>query len=110
MAFAHDAEPAVPSTGGLGTFVPPPMTARLIVAQDRDAEGERAARRLQLRCTRLGIASAVLVPDGGDFNDDLVELGPDTLARRVAPLVTSPPGQSRCGFAADEEQKNGRSE
>ncbi len=98
------------SAGGLGTFVPPPMTARLIVAQDRDEEGERAARRLQLRCTRLGIASAVLVPDGGDFNDDLVELGPDTLARRVAPLVTSPPGQSRCGFAADEEQKNGGSQ
>ena len=88
------------SAGGLGTFVPPPMTARLIVAQDRDEEGERAARRLQLRCTRLGIASTVLLPAGNDFNDDLVGLGPRCLARRLTPLVAQPPGRSRCGFAA----------
>ena len=88
------------SAGGLGTFVPPPMTARLIVAQDREDEGERAVRRLQLRCTRLGIASAVLVPEGGDFNDDLVTLGTRCLARRLTPLVARSPGQSRCGFAA----------
>ena len=95
------------SAGGLGTFVPPPMVSRLIVAQDRDEEGECAARRLQLRCTRLGIASAVLVPDGGDFNNDLVDLGPDRLASQVAPLLNQPPKHNRCGFAADEERKNG---
>ena len=88
------------SAGGLGTFVPPLTTARLIVAQDRDEEGERAARRLQLRCTRLGIASAVLVPERGDFNDELVDLGPDRLANKLAPLLVQPRGQSRCGFAA----------
>ena len=91
------------SAGGLGTFVPPLMTARLIVAQDRDAEGERAARRLQLRCTRLGIASTVLVPERGDFNDELVDLGPERLASRLTPLVIQPGGQSRCGFAAGEQ-------
>ena len=88
------------SAGGLGTFVPPLMTARLIVAQDRDEEGERAARRLQLRCTRLGIASTVLLPAASDFNEDLVELGPEHLAGKLAPLVAQRPGNSRCGFAA----------
>ena len=88
------------SAGALGTFVPPLMTARLIVVQDRDAEGGRAARRLQLHCTRLGIASTVLLPEGNDFNDDLVELGPRHLARQLAPLLDRPQGRSRCGFAA----------
>ena len=55
------------SAGGLGTFVPPPMVSRLIVAQDRDEQGERAARRLQHRCTRLGITSTVLLPAGNDY-------------------------------------------
>ncbi len=95
------------SAGGLGTFVPPPMVSRLIVAQDRDEEGERAARRLQLRCTRLGIASTVLVPHAGDFNDELVGLGPERLASKLAPLLGQPDGLSRCGFAAiDEGSKN----
>ncbi len=91
------------SAGGLGTFVPPPMVSRLLVAQDRDEEGERAARRLQLRCTRLGIASAVLVPERGDFNDVLVEHGPQHLASKLAPLLGQPGGLSRCGFAAIDE-------
>ncbi len=91
------------SAGGLGTFVPPLMVSRLIIAQDRDEEGERAARRLQLRCTRLGIGCAVLVPKGGDFNNDLVELGSRRLARRLAPLVDQPRVHSRCGFAAGEQ-------
>ena len=79
------------------------MTARLVVAQDRDEEGERAARRLQLRCTRLGIASAVLVPECGDFNDELVDLGPERLAGKLAPLLNQSAGPSRCGFAAVDE-------
>ena len=87
------------SAGGLGTFAPPLMTARLIVAQDLDEEGERAARQLQLRCTRLGIASTVLLPAENDFNDELLKLGPQRLASRLTPLVIQPGGQSRCGFA-----------
>ena len=95
------------SAGSLGAFVPPANVTRLIVAQDRDEQGERAALRLQLRCTRLGVATAVLLPAGNDFNDDLVEFGPDLLANRLAPLIDQPHGQSRCGFAAAEEPKNG---
>ena len=77
------------SAGSLGSFVPPPGLSRLLIAQDRDAEGERAARRLQLRCTRLGIGSAVIVPHGNDFNDDLRALGTEHLATRLAPLAIS---------------------
>ena len=77
------------SAGSLGAFVPPSHITRLIVAQDRDNAGVRAAHRLQLRCTRLGIASAVLLPAGNDFNDDLRALGPEPLAHRLAPLVST---------------------
>ena len=76
------------SAGSLGAFVPPSHITRLIVAQDRDKAGVRAARRLQLRCTRLGIASSVLLPAGNDFNDDLRSFGPEPLAHRLAPLVS----------------------
>ncbi len=75
------------AAGSLGAFVPPKHVTRLIVAQDRDDEGERASRRLQLRCTRLGIACCVLLPAGNDFNDDLREFGANPLARRLAPLA-----------------------
>ena len=75
------------SAGSLGAFVPPGNVNRLIVAQDRDDEGELASLRLQLRCKRLGVACAVLTPAGSDFNDDLVELGPAALGSRLAPLV-----------------------
>ena len=95
------------SAGGLGTFVPPIMTARLIIAQDRDEEGGRAARRLQRRCTRLGIASTVLVPERGDFNDELLERGPRRLANKLTPLVDQPAAQNRCAFAAGENAKSG---
>ena len=95
------------SAGSLGAFVPPKHVTRLVIAQDRDDEGERAALRLQLRCTRLGIATAVLLPAGNDFNDDLQALGPGSLANRLAPLVTDRRRIDRSGCAAgDERRKN----
>ena len=75
------------SAGSLGAFVPPGNVTRLIVAPDRDEEGEIASRRLQLRCTRLGVACAVLLPAGNDFNEDLLSFGAEPLARRIAPLA-----------------------
>ena len=84
------------SAGSLGAFVPPKHVTRLLIAQDRDEAGERASRRLQLRCTRLGIASAVLLPAGSDFNDHLMNHGPVHLAQRLAPWVPEqPPGNRR---------------
>ena len=75
------------TAGSLGAFAPPPGVARLLVARDNDAEGERAAERLARRCARAGVAVFVLVPEGGDFNDDLVAFGPHALAARVGPWL-----------------------
>lgn len=82
----HAVAAAALSAGSLGAFDPPGNVTRLIVAQDRDEQGGLASQRLQLRCTRLGIACAVLTPAGNDFNDDLRTFGPEPLARRLAPL------------------------
>ena len=82
----HAVAAAALSAGSLGAFVPPKHITRLVIAQDRDEPGERASRRLQRRCTRLGIATAVLLPAGNDFNDDIVVHGPEHLAARLAPL------------------------
>ena len=75
------------SAGSLGAFVPPNHVTRLIIAHDRDKEGRLASLRLQLRCTQLGIACAVLLPAGNDFNDDLRQFGAEPLAQRLAPLA-----------------------
>ncbi len=88
------------SAGNLGAFVPPNRVTRLIVAQDRDEAGERASRRLQRRCTRLGIATAVLLPAGSDFNDHLMNHGPVHLAQRLAPWVPGHPPGNRRSLAA----------
>ena len=75
------------SAGSLGAFAPPPGVARLVIVRDNDIEGERAAMRLARRCARAGVAAAVIVPEGNDFNDDLVALGPAALAARLGPLL-----------------------
>ena len=83
----HAVAAAALSAGSLGAFVPPKHVTRLIVAQDRDEAGGRASRRLQLRCTRLGVSTAVLLPAGNDFNDDIRKFGPEPLAQQLAPLT-----------------------
>ena len=74
------------SAGSLGAFAPRSGVARLVIARDNDPEGERAAERLARRCARAGVAATVIVSEGGDFNDDLLALGPRALAARLAPL------------------------
>ena len=91
------------SAGSLGAFVPPPGVSRLLIAQDRDAEGQRAALRLQLRCTRLGIGSAVIVPERNDFNDDLRELGTEHLAQRLTTLTIPHPASVRTAAPTRKE-------
>ena len=78
------------SAGSLGAFAPPPGVARLVIARDNDAEGERAAERLVRRCARTGVAALVVVPEGDDFNSDLVSLGSQALAARLAPVFRHP--------------------
>ena len=77
------------SAGSLGAFAPPAGTARLVIARDNDAEGERAAARLARRCASARVPAHVLVPEGADFNDDLLALGSAALRARVAPLFRS---------------------
>ena len=79
------------SAGSLGAFEPPPGLARLIVARDNDTEGERAFQRLKRRCAARGITSIAIVSDLGDFNDDLVAFGAETLAARIGPLIAAVP-------------------
>ena len=76
------------SAGSLGAFSPPPPCRRVVIARggDNDFEGERAAERLARRCARAGVAATVIVPEGGDFNDDLAALGAAVLAARLGPL------------------------
>ena len=78
---------AVLSAGSLGAFAPPAGIARLVIAADNDAEGERALGHLARRSARAGVAATVIVPEGDDFNDDLVSLGADALRARLMPLL-----------------------
>ena len=75
------------SAGSLSAFAPPAGIRRLVIARDNDTEGERAAERLVRRCAGAGVAAQVIVPRGGDFNDDLVAHGRAALASRLAPLL-----------------------
>ncbi len=77
------------SAGSLGSFSVPPSRRRIVIARDNDPEGERAAQRLARRCARAGVAATVIVPEGDDFNDDIVALGADVLAARFGPLFRS---------------------
>ena len=77
------------SAGSLGAFAPPAGLRRLVIARDNDAEGERAAERLARRCARAGVPALTIVPEGEDFNHDLLTLGSAALATRIAPLFRS---------------------
>ncbi len=74
------------SAGSLGSFPVPPDCRHLVIARDNDFEGGQAAERLARRCARAGVAATMIVPDGGDFNDDLAALGAAVLAARFGPL------------------------
>ncbi len=84
------------SAGSLGAFAPPLGLTRLLIARDNDEEGERAAMRLARRCARARVAALCLVPEGDDFNDDLVALGRDALAARLSPLLRVPLRTGSC--------------
>ena len=51
-----------------------------------------------------GIPSIVIVPERSDFNDDLVAIGEDTLAARIAPLIAS----TQPAATAEERRGSGR--
>ena len=92
------------SAGSHGAFEPPQDLALLVIARDKDMEDEHAANRLQHRCAERGIPSIVIVPDRSDLNDDLIAVGEETLAARIAPLIAS----TRSAATVDERRGSGR--
>jgi len=71
------------SAGHLAALLFPAGLRRLYVARDDDRAGRWAADRLAARAQEAGIEAIVLVPGGGDFNDDLRQRGPQALAATV---------------------------
>jgi len=63
----------------LGLFIPPSGIKRIWIARDNDAAGERAAHSLADKLTSIGIECRHLVPQLGDFNEDLLWQGKDRL-------------------------------
>ncbi|EHS52131.1 hypothetical protein PDO_4878 [Rhizobium sp. PDO1-076] len=63
----------------LAAFRPPAGCLRLYVAADADAAGRHGIAGLSRRVQALGILPLVLIPELGDFNEDLRRLGPDRL-------------------------------
>ena len=92
------------SAGSFGAFEPPQDLALLVIARDKDVEGGHAANRLQRRCVKRGIPSIVIAPERSDFNDDLIALGQETLAARIAPLIAS----TESGEMVEERRGSGR--
>ena len=92
------------SAGSLGAFEPAQDLAQLVIARDKDMEGGHAANRLQRRCAERGIPSIVIVPKHSDFNDDLITIGEETFAARIAPLIAS----SKSAATVEERHGSGR--
>lgn len=74
---------AATSSAHLAAFLFPPLLRRLYIAQDNDDAGRLATANLAQRARQFDIEAIPLVPRGGDFNDDLLELGAIALAASV---------------------------
>ena len=77
------------SAGSLGAFAPPSGVSRSLSPVITILKAEQAAERLARRCAHAGVDAAVIVPERGDFNDDLAALGAPALAARFAPCFPS---------------------
>ena len=67
----------------LGLFIPPPGITRIWIVRDNDEAGRNASTRLRNQLESIGIACGDLVPNMGDFNDDLRAFGRDALRRSL---------------------------
>jgi len=78
---------AATSSAHLAAILFPRALRRLYVARDRDAAGDAAFGILTDRAQTAGIELVSLMPELGDFNDDLREHGASLLGPRVRPLL-----------------------
>ena len=92
------------SSGRLGSVALPGTARELILLQDRDAAGEAAWASLQQQYKDSGIALSRILPVKKDANDDLRQLGRDSLAKTLAPL-TAGLGGEREGVPPAEREK-----
>ena len=74
---------AATSSAHLAALLFPDTLRRLYVARDRDAAGDAAFGILTDRAQAVGIELVSLMPDLGDFNDDLRQHGVNLLGQRV---------------------------
>ena len=78
---------AATSSAHLATIHFLPTLRRLYVARDRDAAGDAAFAILTDRTQAAGIELVSLMPELGDFNDDLRQHGASRLAQQVHPQL-----------------------
>ena len=78
---------AATSSAHLAAIMFPPTLQRLYVARDRDAAGDAAFGILTDRAQAAGIELVSLMPDLGDFNDDLRDHGAWVMGQRVRLLL-----------------------
>lgn len=88
MLSLREVLPAMPmaaatSSAHLAAVVFPPTLKRLYVARDRDAAGDAAIGILTDRAQAAGIQLVSLLPELGDFNDDLRQHKGTVLGQRV---------------------------
>lgn len=75
---------AATSSAHLAAILFPRALKRLYIARDRDAAGDAAFAILADRTQVAGIELVSLLPELGDFNDDLRQHGSSLLGQRVA--------------------------
>jgi Toprim domain len=71
------------SSAHLAALMFPPALRRLYVLRDNDDAATKATDCLVDRATAAGIEAIVLIPQLGDFNDDLRRLGRDALGHAL---------------------------
>nr|WP_319515170.1 toprim domain-containing protein [uncultured Cohaesibacter sp.] len=67
------------SAGHLAAIQFPASLKRLYIVRDRDPAGDEAYTRLSMRAQGVGIEAIGLMPMLGDFNEDLIQLGPNAM-------------------------------
>jgi hypothetical protein len=92
MLSVREAAPSLPvwaalSSGHLGAVLLPEGLQRLYIARDRDPAGARAAEKLTVRASEVGVQVIVLEPQLGDFNDDLRAHGVEALRQNLAAQI-----------------------
>ena len=98
------------SASNLESFTPPPGVETLLIARDNDSAGERAAALLERRCRGLGLDPRTLVPAGGDFNDDLLALGPAVVAERLTESLDSNTRTRAAAHLSNSERDEGNTQ